>query len=169
PIVNIQKSNGSLRVCGDYKRTLNPHIFVDQYPLPRTEELLAKLNGGLRYSKIDLRQAYNQLVMDEESKEYLVINTPIGLLAPERLQYGVNSASAIFQREMDRLFGDIPNCGVFQDDVIITGKTNREHLDALEKVFKIIKESKMAMDERGAEIISRMQRCLEFRSGFDSF
>lgn len=46
PIGPIFKSNGQLRLCGDYKVTLNPHIKVDRYPIPRVQDLLATLNGG---------------------------------------------------------------------------------------------------------------------------
>jgi hypothetical protein len=63
-----------------------------------------------------------QLQLDESSSELATVNTPKGLMAVTRLPYGVSSSAAIFQREMDRLLGDIPGVAAFLDDVLITGK-----------------------------------------------
>lgn len=60
PIVPVLKPNGEVRICGDYKVTVNPHLNVDQYPLPKVEDIFAQLANGKRYSKIDLRSAYFQ-------------------------------------------------------------------------------------------------------------
>ncbi|CAK1583678.1 unnamed protein product [Parnassius mnemosyne] len=74
PIVPVVKKDGNIRICADYKLTLNKVIEVDRYPLPRVEDLLVRLQGGQRFSKIDLSQAYAQFVLDESAK-YTVINT----------------------------------------------------------------------------------------------
>eukprot|EP00731_Ephydatia_muelleri_P001779 Em0001g1779a len=62
PIVPVVKGDGSVRICGDYKVTLNPCLEVDQYPLPKPEELFATLAGGEQFTKMDLSQAYLQKV-----------------------------------------------------------------------------------------------------------
>lgn len=78
PIVPILKKDGNIRICADYKLTLNKVLEIDRYPLPRVEDLLVRLDGGQRFSKIDLSQAYAQFVLDE-TKMYTVINTHKGL------------------------------------------------------------------------------------------
>lgn len=95
PIVPVPKSNGSVRICGDFKVTINPELKVDHYPLPRIEDVFANLSAGEKFTKIDLRQAYLQLEMEEESKKYLTINTHKGLFRYNRLLFGVASAPAI--------------------------------------------------------------------------
>ena len=75
PVVLVPKKDGSLRVCGDYKTTVNQCADVDQYPLPNAEDLFATLAGGRVFSKIDLSHAYQQVELDEESQKYLTINT----------------------------------------------------------------------------------------------
>ena len=79
PIVAAPKGNNSVRICGDYKTTVNPQLKVDQYPLPRIDDIFASLAGGQRFSKIDLRQAYHQLELDDNSKSYLTMNMHKGL------------------------------------------------------------------------------------------
>ena len=78
-MVLVPKKDGSLRVCGDYKTTVNQSADVDQYPLPNAEDLFATLAGGQTFSKIDLSHAYQQVELDEESQKYLTINTHKGL------------------------------------------------------------------------------------------
>ena len=58
PIVPVSKKDGEVRMCGDYKVTMNPHLDVDQHPLPRPEELFVTLANGKAFTKRDLSQAY---------------------------------------------------------------------------------------------------------------
>ena len=67
PIVPILKSNGQIRICGDFKITLNPQLIINKHPIPRVQDLLVKLQGGTIFSKIDLSQAYLQVELDSES------------------------------------------------------------------------------------------------------
>ncbi|PIK49152.1 hypothetical protein BSL78_13986 [Apostichopus japonicus] len=60
PVVPVKKPDGKIRLCGDYKVTINPELETTEYPLPRPEELYAKLNGGQKFSKLDLTSAYQQ-------------------------------------------------------------------------------------------------------------
>ena len=108
PLEVVPKTNGAVRICGDYKVTINPFLLVNQYPLPVPEELFATLEGGVLFTKLDLSQAYNQLELDEESTKLCTVNTPIGLFQHTRMPFGTASAPAIFQRVMDDLFRDLP-------------------------------------------------------------
>lgn len=57
PIVPVIKPDGSIRICGDYKVTVNQASRADTYPIPRIEELFAKLAGGECFTKLDLSHA----------------------------------------------------------------------------------------------------------------
>jgi hypothetical protein len=74
---------------------VNPVLQVDQYPLPRIEDIFAALAGGQRFTKLDLRHAYLQMTVAEKSRDLLMINTEKGLYRYNRLVYGVGSAPAI--------------------------------------------------------------------------
>ena len=67
PIVPVPKRDGSLRICGDYKVTINPFLQVDEYPLPKPSDIMACLTGGKRFNKMDLMSAYQQMKLDDES------------------------------------------------------------------------------------------------------
>ena len=95
PIVPVAKSNGTVRICGDYKITVNPQLQTEEYALPRIDDIFAKLAGGKKFTKIDLRQAYHQMEVEEASQEYLTINTHQGLYRYNHLVFGITSAPAI--------------------------------------------------------------------------
>ena len=64
-----------VRVCGDFKQTVNSVCKLDHYPIPKIEDLFATLRGGNVFSKLDLSQEYQQIPLDEDSKKFVVINT----------------------------------------------------------------------------------------------
>ena len=117
PIVPVIKSDGSVRICGDYKVTVNRVAKVDSYPLPRIDDLFASLAGGKLFSKLDLAHAYQQIPLAEESKRFVVINTHKGLYRYNRLPFGISSAPAIFQRMMEGILQGIPHVTVYIDDI----------------------------------------------------
>ena len=41
PVVPIMKQDGRIRICGDFKLTINQVAHVETYPLPHIENLLA--------------------------------------------------------------------------------------------------------------------------------
>ena len=113
PVVPVKKANGSLRLCGSYDQTVNKASQLEKYPLPRVDELFAAMAGGKMFTKIDLREAYFQLELDNESKEALTINTHKGLFRPNRLGFVMKGAISIFQRERETLLSGILNVAVF--------------------------------------------------------
>ena len=141
PVVPVVKSDGLIRICGDYKQTTNSVARADAYPLPRVEDILASLAGGISFSKLDLAHAYQQLVLDEESKKYTTINTEKGLYKYNRLPFGVSAAPAIFQRTMENILQGLPKVCVYIDDILVTGQTEAEHLQNLHKVLTRIEEA----------------------------
>ena len=81
------------------------------------------------------------MLVDENSKEFLTINTHKGLFRYNRLPYGVASAPYIFQRTMEGLLQGIPSTGVLLDNILITGPSTEEHLDIIEKVLRRLSEA----------------------------
>ena len=112
PIVPVIKQDGTVRICGDYKLTVNKVSKLDAYPIPKLDDVYTKLAGGKTFPELDLSHAYEQMLVDENSKEFLTINTHKGLYRYNRLPYCVASAPGIFQRMMEGLLHGIPHAGV---------------------------------------------------------
>ena len=135
PIVALNKPNGSIRICGDFKG-LNRNIDVDQYPIPTLDSLLEKLQGGKFYSKVDLTDAYLQIELDGVSKKLCVINMPFGIYQYNRMCFGIASSPVQFQRCMDSMIIDLPGRVAYLDDIIVTGKSEEKHWFNLQNLLQ---------------------------------
>lgn len=140
PITIVKKPDGSLRLCGDYRSTVNAAIETDSYPLPTSNEAFVKLSGGRIFTKLDLKQAYTQMKVDEETAKLLTLNTHIGLMKVNRLAFGVSAAPAIFQRVMSSALAGMEGVACLLDDIAITGATKEEHDGRLRQVLKKLQE-----------------------------
>ena len=138
PIVPVLKKDGSVRICGDYKVTINKVVEQARHPIPSVEDIAFKLATGEKFTELDFSHAYTQLSLDEDSKKLTTINTHKGLYQYERLCFGISSSPSIFQSVMDSIFQDIPNVCVYFDNVYITGKTDTEHLQTLDRVLRLV-------------------------------
>lgn len=150
PVVPVVKKDNSIRLCGDYKITVNQATTTETYPLPRIEELMSTLSGGKLFSKLDLASAYQQVLLEEDSKKLLTVNTHRGLFVYNRLAFGVSSAPAIFQRIMENLMKDL-EVVVYLDDLLITGKTEQDHLQKLQAVLQRLQESGLRVKKAKCE------------------
>ena len=116
--------------------TVNGALDVDQYPLPKPTDLFTTLAAGQTFTKLDLSQAYQQLLLDENSRKYITINTHQGLYEHIRLPLGIAaSASAFFQKAMDLILQGVPPVACYIDDILITGANQQEHLQNLRELL----------------------------------
>ncbi|XP_023247110.1 uncharacterized protein LOC111643461 [Copidosoma floridanum] len=138
PIVPILKPNGKLRMCADFKVTVNPQLVTMRYPAPNFDHAIAKLQGRAKYTKIDCADAYLQVPVDEESQKLLTINTHKGLYRYKYLVFGISSAPGIFQKFMEEAIKNIPKAAIVADYIVVTGDTPKEHLEILDRVLTIL-------------------------------
>lgn len=85
---------------------------TETYPLPRVEDLLATLAVGAAFSKLVLKHAYQQVVLDEEAKQLVTINTHKGLYKVNRLPFVVASGPSLFQCIMENTLQGTPNVSI---------------------------------------------------------
>ena len=134
PIVPVAKGE-KVRICVDYKPTLNKALLTNAYPLPSTEECFNSVAGGVKFSVIDIKQAYNNLVIRREDRVLTTMNTHLGSFVWNRLPYGVSSSAGIFQKVMDDTLKGIPMCCCRIDDILLSGRNDEEHLRNLNLVI----------------------------------
>lgn len=92
----MPKKDGSIRICGDFKVSINRVLLDDPYSLPDTEDVFATSGGGTVFSKIDFSNVYQQMELTADSQHYLTVNTHKGLYAYQRITYGIASAPVFF-------------------------------------------------------------------------
>ena len=140
-VVVLKKDKSSVRICGDFSVTVNPVSKLDRYPIPKPEDLFAKLANGKQFSTLDLSHAYQQIPLDPESRKYVVVNTHKGLFQFTRLPFGISSATGIFQRVIESLLQGIDGVVVYLDDILITGSTEEAHLKTLEEMLRRLEQA----------------------------
>ena len=153
PIVPVLKRDGNIRICGDYKLTVNAVSKTDPYPLLRTEYIFASLVGGKTFTKLDLVHVYQQVPLTEESRKYTTINTHKGLFQYNHLPIGVASAPGIFQRTVESLLQGIPHVCVYLDDILVTGPNVEAHLKTLEEVLKRLDKAGVRLEHNKCEFM----------------
>ena len=147
PVVPVIKKDGSVRLCGDYKITVNQATETDTYPLPVIEELLAVVSGATAFLKLDLAHAYQQVLLDEESQKMVTVTTLKGLFQVTRLPFGVASAPATFQRIMEGILQGISGVQVYIDVILVAGKGDEDHLRKLDEVLMRLEDAGLKLKQ----------------------
>ena len=147
PIVVIPKGNDEIRICID-NRCANKAMQTERHITPTLDDLVNDLNGAMVFSKIDFKNGYHQLELGEDSKYITTFSTHAGIFQYNRLHFGINSASEIFQHQIENLIQGI-QAKNYSDDIIIYGKSNtgnieeatRDHDENLKKILNRLKEN----------------------------
>ena len=160
PIVPIVKKNNQIRLCGDYKITVNRALNVDMYPLPKPQDIFASLAGGHKFTKLDLIQAYLQCEVDDMTKGLLTLNAHKGLYTMNRLAFGIASSPSVWQQKMDHILQGTPFCHCILDDILMSGRNDTEHLNTLDIVCRRLLSSDLRLNEdKCAYVQDKLEYC----------
>ncbi|CAM4574270.1 unnamed protein product [Lepidochelys olivacea] len=152
PVVLVPKPDGEIRFCVDYLK-LNAVTHPDNYPMPRTDELLEKLGRAQFISTLDLTKGYWQVPLDESAKERSAFITHLGLYEFNVLPFGLRNAPATFQRLVDGLLAGLGEYAVaYLDDVAIFSDSWADHLEHLQKVLERIREAGLTVKAKKCQI-----------------
>ena len=119
PIVPVLKSDGSVRICGDYKVIINPVLDVPEHPLPTGDDLFGQLKK--MFTKLDLSLVYQHVLLEptyDARSSNRIRNTLVG---GERSHYCVISAP------LDPVMGGPQGFGGILNDLIITSSHDKKH------------------------------------------
>lgn len=155
PVVPIVKPNGSIRLCADYKVTLNKVIKDETYPIPIIEDIFAEMNGGKFFCTLDITQAYLNMEMDDESAALQTLSTHKGTYKVNRLMFGVKVAPSLWQKFMDQLLQGLDGVKCFFDDIIIQGATENQLLKRLKDVLLRLKQSNLRVNKEKCHFFKR--------------
>ena len=128
PAFPIYKKNGRVRLVVDY-RELNKLTTTLRPTLPKINDILRELGNSTMFSQVDLSLGYYQILMDKTSIKYTAFN----LLGKHweflRMPFGLKNAPYTFQNAMLSIFGDLPFCKIYLDDILIHSVTENEHFN----------------------------------------
>ena len=151
PIVTPPKKNPEeIRLCVDM-REANKAIIRERHLLPTIEEIIHDLNGASTFSKVDLRSGYHQLELDKPSRYITTFSTHLGLFRYKRLNFGISSASEIFQETVRGVIQNVSNAKNISDDIIVYGKTQQEHDKALDETMKALERNGLTVNKDKCE------------------
>ena len=135
PIVAVWKEDESVRFCGHYKVSVNPNLDIDQYPLPRPEDLMTCLSGTCWFKKAGLVVCIPTDGAKGRESALITMNTNRCLYRFTRLPFGIVLVAAIFQKTVDAILQGLPWVIGYLNDILVTGTTNDDHLQNLEEVL----------------------------------
>lgn len=145
PLVPIMKDNGELRLCVDMRRA-NQAIQRLNHPLPVFDDLLSRFSGAKYFTSLDIKQAFHQVELAEESRDITTFITNWGLYRYTRLLFGVNYAPEFFQNLMESILAECSNTVVFIDDIVIWGLTEQEHDDAVKQTLAVLSSHGLSLN-----------------------
>ncbi len=149
PIVLVQKKDGSIRFCVDYRK-LNQTTKKDSYPLPRVDDLLDALSDARWFSTLDLASGYWQVELDPADREKTAFTTSHGLYEFRVMPFGLCNAPSTFQRLMELVLAGLSweSCLAYMDDIVIFGRTFDEHVERLREVLSRLREANLKVNAR---------------------
>ncbi|XP_014664198.1 PREDICTED: uncharacterized protein K02A2.6-like [Priapulus caudatus] len=146
PITVVPKRDSeAIRICVDM-RNVNTVIKRERHIIPTVDDLIASLNGATTFSKLDLNSGYHQIELDEESRQYTVFSTHVGLFRYKRLNFGISSASEIFQQAVQSTFHDLSGVLNISDDILVFGRSQAEHDARLEAVMQRLRKVNLTIN-----------------------
>lgn len=150
------KRDNTIRICGDFKLTLNPHVITNKSPLLRIEDVFAALQGGEKFTELDLTHAYMQIPVRESSQEYLTITTHLGLYRYTKMPEGV------FQSKMEDCIRGVRKAIPYLDNIYVTGADDAEHMQNLKEVSKRLEPSGLRVRTDKCKIMQEKIELLGF-------
>ena len=142
PVLFSRNSNGSLRLCVDY-RGLNKISKKDRYPLPLISDLLATAGKARIYTTLDLRHAYYLVRIAEGDEWKTAFRTRYGSFEWLVMPFGLTNAPAAFQRFMNDIFSDMLDVHViiYLDDILIYSDDPAEHKKHVREVLRRLRQN----------------------------
>ena len=170
PVVIVPKKSAPgepprRRMCVDYRRLnkLQPEVTkadggkgcISLIPLPKIDELYAKLKGFKVFSSLDLRSGYYHIGLTESAKpKSAFVISSLGKYQFNRVPFGLAQAPAYFQKLINDVLRGCNFAMGYLDDIIIYSRNEKEHLEHLEEIFKRLKAAGLKL---------KLEKCCFFK------
>ena len=110
-------------------------------PLPKIDELYAKLHGAKYFTTLDLVSGYHHIGLSKQAQKKSAFVTPFGKFEFKKVPFGLAQAPAYFQQLINEVLKELPFAFSYLDDILIFSQTPEEHLSHLQQVFQQLREA----------------------------
>lgn len=135
----IAKKNSECRLVIDY-RQINTNLYDLNTGIPKIFENIQLLGNNKFFTKLDLKNGFNQLRIAKESQDITGFTILNRNFVYRRVPFGIKIGPKLFQQQIQNILKNCANCFVYIDDIIIYAKTETEHdkylYDVLKKLFE---------------------------------
>lgn len=141
PVILVKKKgelgNDSYRLVFDYRK-LNQNTEIQNFPIPLIDDILSGLGGSIYFTTLDIKGAFHQISLDEDSRDYTAFTANNFQYRWVRMPMGLTSAPLTWQRAINLILEEIIGKGVYVylDDVIVYAKSKEQHDEVLWRVLK---------------------------------
>ena len=144
PIVVVPKGDGGERMCVDY-RALNAIFRTYIWPMPRIDDILAKLGRAKFFTTLDLRSVYHHMALDKDAIKKTAFVTPFGKYEYFKVPFGLAQAPSYFQNLMNKVLNGLNFTLAYLDDIIIFSETAEQHLKQIQIVLNRLRQAQLKL------------------------
>ena len=147
PLVVVMKDSGEIRQTVDMRQA-NRAILRERHPIPTTTEMLANLEGGRIFSKLDLKEGFHQVELDKDSRAITTFITPFGLFRYKRLTMGTNASPELFQYVIQQALLGLEGVQNMADDIILSARNIVEHDQRMHSLLRRLKDVGLTLNPK---------------------
>ncbi|XP_068207579.1 uncharacterized protein [Palaemon carinicauda] len=144
PVVMVKKSDGSNRVCIDFRK-LNRITMFHPEPMVTADDVFARLSESNFFTKIDFTKGYWQIKVRSEDVPKTAFVTPDGQYEFLKMPFGMVNAGATYVKCMRTLLKGLDNVESYIDDLLVHTKSWSEHLETLQELFQRIRNANLTV------------------------
>ena len=116
-------------------------------PLPKIDEIYARLKGSNIYSTFDLRSGYYHMVLSEKSRPKSAFISSFGEWEFKRCPFGLAQAPAYFQRLVNEVLLGLTFAFGYLDDILVYSPDMETHLEHLRSLFEKLRKADLNLEE----------------------
>lgn len=155
PYVMVPKSDDTPRFCSDFRK-VNGVTKTDSFPLPRMDDLIDRVGPATCITKLDLLKGYWKVPLTPPASDISAFVTPDAFMQYTVMPFGLKNAPATLQQ----VLGDVPNCSVYLDDVVVFSNDWKSHLSVLREVFQRLADASLTLNLAKCEFGKATVTCL---------
>lgn len=147
------------RLVVDFRK-LNEITLMENFPIPLVDEILDELHDTRFFAKLDMHQAFHQIVLHPEDRDYTGFTFNNFKYRWARMPMGLCTAPLTWQRAINIIFQDYIGKGIFiyLDDILIYSKDLQEHIIMIEIVMRKLRESNLKL---------KLEKCEFFKENLE--